>query len=458
MTSVPGEHCRAQRSATDATRAYVTATPWKSRGGGGAAGPGVRCRPRRAAAAAHWRVSGVVGQTTATRWTARARSRSRASSSAGRVLPAPGAAERRNGPADHARIATSAASCHARSDTDGWRRGLDTEAACCEMRRTERNRPRTSGAGRADPGVGLDLDQHPRVGQRGDDDGGVDRPDVAERLAVGAGEAVEMADVGEEDPRADHLGEGRPDPRQGRLDVRDRLDGLRVRVADPADRAVRHRGGAAGDDDEVAGADHPRVADDVLVRAARAMALDGRHQWRKWRRPVSTIATPARSAASIDSLSRLDPPGWTITLTPASIASSGPSANGKNASDASTAPRRWSRRHFSRARRTESTRLIWPAPTPTVAPPRASTIAFERTWRQTRQANSTSAHSSSLGARLVTTSIWSRPSPTRSRSCTSRPPLTWRSSFSPSSGMRRSWSSSRRTSGLAFSTSSAPSS
>jgi hypothetical protein len=44
-------------------------------------------------------------------------------------LPAPGAAAIRNGPADHARIATSARSCHARSEVAGWRSGAGTDAA-----------------------------------------------------------------------------------------------------------------------------------------------------------------------------------------------------------------------------------------------------------------------------------------------------------------------------------------
>ena len=51
---------------------------------------------------------------------------------------------------------------------------------------------------------------------------------------------------------------------------------------------------------------------------------------------VKTIATPASSQAAITSSSRCDPPGWMIAVTPASIASA-PSANGKNASEASTA-------------------------------------------------------------------------------------------------------------------------
>ena len=61
-------------------------------------------------------------------------------------------------------------------------------------------------------------------------------------------------------------------------------------------------------------------------------------QWRKCRRAVNTIAISAASQASTTSWSRCDPPGWMIARTPASIASWGPSANGKNASEASAAP------------------------------------------------------------------------------------------------------------------------
>ena len=58
---------------------------------------------------------------------------------------------------------------------------------------------------------------------------------------------------------------------------------------------------------------------------------------------------------------------------------------------------------FWAAMRTLSTRLIWPAPMPTVAPPRAKTIAFDLTCLATVSANSRSAISASVGARLVTT-------------------------------------------------------
>src|SRR5438067_3878397 len=46
-----------------------------------------------------------------------------------------------------------------------------------------------------------------------------------------------------------------------------------------------------------------------------------------------------------------------------------------------------------------STRLICPAPMPTVAPPLAKTIAFDLTCLQTVSANSRSAISVSVGAR-----------------------------------------------------------
>src|SRR5260370_898569 len=61
-------------------------------------------------------------------------------------------------------------------------------------------------------------------------------------------------------------------------------------------------------------------------------------QCRKCRTPVNTIAMPASSAALITSSSRIDPPRWITAVAPASIATSRPSANGKNASDATTEP------------------------------------------------------------------------------------------------------------------------
>ena len=88
------------------------------------------------------------------------------------------------------------------------------------------------------------------------------------------------------------------------------------------------------------------------------------------------MAMPWASAASITSLSRTDPPGWITAVAPASMQASMPSANGKNASDATTEPLVSGSGSFNSvaassalraAIRAESTRLIWPAPMPTVA-------------------------------------------------------------------------------------------
>ena len=66
--------------------------------------------------------------------------------------------------------------------------------------------------------------------------------------------------------------------------------------------------------------------------------LDKSPQCRKWRMPVNTIAMPASSAALMTSSSRIDPPGWITAVAPASAATSSPSENGKNASEATTEP------------------------------------------------------------------------------------------------------------------------
>ena len=57
-------------------------------------------------------------------------------------------------------------------------------------------------------------------------------------------------------------------------------------------------------------------------------AVTERDQWRKWRSPVKTMATPSSLALAMFSSSRTEPPGWTITATPASAAASMPSGNG----------------------------------------------------------------------------------------------------------------------------------
>ncbi len=100
-------------------------------------------------------------------------------------------------------------------------------------------------------------------------------------------------------------------------------------------------------------------------------------QCRKWRIPVNTMARPAASAAAITSSSRIAPPGWITAVAPASATAISPSGNGKKASDAATEPCVSGAASpavlaacspFHAAMRAESTRLICPAPMPTVAP------------------------------------------------------------------------------------------
>src|SRR5262249_787845 len=102
----------------------------------------------------------------------------------------------------------------------------------------------------------------------------------------------------------------------------------------------------------------------------------GVHQCRKCRSPVKTIARLALSAALMTSSSRTEPPGWITAVAPASTAAIKPSANGKKASDDTTLPLVSGSLNpaalaaspaFQAAMRAESTRLICPAPTPTVA-------------------------------------------------------------------------------------------
>src|SRR6476659_3493879 len=258
-------------------------------------------------------------------------------------------------------------------------------------------------ASTSDECVGFDLHHHARVEQGADLEHGGDGTDVGEDLAVGAPDDLPLRDVGDEHARAHDVLQARADLRERRLDVGERLLGLDVGVAGAGDGAVLRRRRAAGDPHMRSGAHHPAVADDRLPLDARSVALD--RQWRKWRWPVTTIVTPAASAAAMTSSSRLEPPGCTIAFTPASIASAGPSAKGKKASEAIAAPLRSSSGDFSTARRTASTRLICPAPMPTVALSRARTIALDFTWRHTCHAKSRSRHSSSVGGRPVTTSM-----------------------------------------------------
>src|SRR3954452_5040471 len=196
-------------------------------------------------------------------------------------------------------------------------------------------------------------------------------------------------------------------------------------------------------------ADHERRHLPPLALPLDELLVD---QCRKWRRPVTIIAAPAASTAATTSASRFAPPGWTIVAMPASSAACGPSANGKNASEASTAPARSCpcSRARSIAMRTASTRFGCPPPIPSVCSPFARTIAFDHTCLQTRHANSASPHCSSL-TEPQTTLMPSRSSTSESRSCTSRPPSTRLYSRSPAVTPRRSRSTRRRVLGMAVS-------
>src|SRR6266516_3922821 len=89
-----------------------------------------------------------------------------------------------------------------------------------------------------------------------------------------------------------------------------------------------------------------------------------------------------------------------IARTPARAASSTPSGNGKNASEANTAPAGswpcW--RALWTARNEASTRDICPAPMPIAASRLASRIAFDLTVPTAAQANRRSGHSASVGS------------------------------------------------------------
>ena len=112
---------------------------------------GARSSPISLAARAHCRVSGAVGQAITTEEMEPASSSWRANSRAGRVLPAPGAAEMRNEPLLQAAISARARVCQGRRgefvdrvrsfDMDApWCRALRTKAAL-PVRRGLRPRP-----------------------------------------------------------------------------------------------------------------------------------------------------------------------------------------------------------------------------------------------------------------------------------------------------------------------------
>ena len=90
------------------------------------------------------------------------------------------------------------------------------------------------------------------------------------------------------------------------------------------------------------------------------------------------------------SASRMEPPGWMAAVAPASAAAIKPSANGKNASLHTTefCSGNFASPAFQTAMRLESTRLICPAPMPSVRPAPQYTMAFDFTCFTMRQPKS----------------------------------------------------------------------
>ena len=94
--------------------------------------------------------------------------------------------------------------------------------------------------------------------------------------------------------------------------------------------------------------------------------------------PVNTIAMPAASAAAMTSSSRIEPPGWITAVAPAAIDRLQPVGEREErvrGDDAALRQRPHTARPpcaassaFQAAMRAQSTRLICPAPMPTVAP------------------------------------------------------------------------------------------
>ena len=108
--------------------------------------------------------------------------------------------------------------------------------------------------------------------------------------------------------------------------------------------------------------------------------------------PVSTIAMPCSFAAAITSESRRRPAGLdhrpdaVLGRDVEAVAEREERVGGHHCARRLSP----SSRAFIAAIRVESTRLIWPAPTPTVARPRANTMAFDFTYLHTFHANSRS--------------------------------------------------------------------
>src|SRR6185436_2934516 len=108
--------------------------------------------------------------------------------------------------------------------------------------------------------VRFDLDEHRRIDQAADLDHASRRADVAEELAVRAADLLPFGDVRDVHARADDVLPRRTGALERRLDVAQRLDRLRVRVAGADELAVRVGGGRPRHVDVRADADRAGVA------------------------------------------------------------------------------------------------------------------------------------------------------------------------------------------------------
>ena len=189
------------------------------------------------------------------------------------------------------------------------------------------------------------------------------------RGGAGFGEAVRQQALLRREPLARH----------GRLPVLRRAQG--VQLAGERREGLSAMGGRAADQQQHHHANREQN-EQTQKEGQRVIGQvrNSANQWRKCRMPVKTIASPASSAAAITSASRIEPPGWITAVAPAAAAACKPVGEGKEGvgGDHAAARQRLGEARrarassaFQAAMRALSTRLICPAPMPTVAPPLA---------------------------------------------------------------------------------------
>src|SRR6185437_2684845 len=150
------------------------------------------------------------------------------------------------------------------------------------------------------------------TGQLALGEAGVPEPGAGERAGHEGGPQV---------GRADHLG---PVERAVGEAARLGTPAVQRRLVEPASAEQHPTQG------ELAQVGAGEVLVDDLLADGQQLGEPGRlHQCAKCRVPVKYMVMPACSATSIDSPSRIEPPGWTTARTPASISTCRPSGNGK---------------------------------------------------------------------------------------------------------------------------------